>query len=281
MANRYRFLTDAQVEHFLTRGFIVIRNAFTREQAAPYTENLFERLGYDPHDKSTWKEGWQAIPHRHFFDAKAFAPKAWGAICELLGGEERIVLPCSWGDGFLVNLGRDGDEETWQPPSPAYERGVWHIDGNWFVHYLDSGDQGLLATVLWSDIQTRGGGTFVACDSVGPVARFLAQHPEGIRPKTDAYTPILKLIGQCTDCVEATGEVGDIFLMHPFTLHCASQNALRTPRLITNPAVCLKAPLNLNRADPEEFSLVERAILRGLGVDRYEFIPTGKREYVD
>ena len=35
--------------------------------------------------------------------------------------------------------------------------------------------------------------------------------------------------------------------------HSASKNYLRIPRFITNPPVTLKAPLNLNREDPQEY----------------------------
>jgi len=35
-----------------------------------------------------------------------FAPKAWAAMCELLGGEGRISESMRhWNDGFIVNLG--------------------------------------------------------------------------------------------------------------------------------------------------------------------------------
>ena len=134
----------------------------------------------------------------------------------------------------------------------------------------------------------QGGATFVAADSVGPVARFLAEHPEGAYPPQNAWTGcraaagVLPLrrscIAQCDDFVEATGEVGDVYLLHPFVLHAKAQNVLRVPRYITNPPVHLVEPMRFDRADPDEFSLVERAVLRGLGVDRYPFTATGPRE---
>jgi hypothetical protein len=47
---------------------------------------------------------------------------------------------------------------------------------------------------------------------------------------------------------------------------------------MTNPPVVLKEPMNLNRDDPAEFSLIERATLHALGKDRYDFRPTMPRE---
>jgi hypothetical protein len=65
-------------------------------------------------------------------------------------------------------------------------------------------------------------------------------------------------------------------LLHPFTLHATSQNVLGVARFITNPPLALREPM---RFDPPQ-SLVERAILRGLGVDRLDFVPTAPRESV-
>jgi hypothetical protein len=47
---------------------------------------------------------------------------------------------------------------------------------------------------------------------------------------------------------------------------------------MTNPPVVLKEPMNLNRANPDDFSLIELATLHGLGKDRYDFRPTAPRE---
>lgn len=63
---------------------------------------------------------------------------------------------------------------------------------------------------------------------------------------------------------EVTGEVGDVFLLHPLMLHSASRNLLRTPRIITNPPVSLKEPFNLSRPDGK-YNLVEKKTLLELG----------------
>jgi hypothetical protein len=274
MTNQYEFLSPEQVEQFLTRGFCVVRNAFTREQAQSWTDKIFPRLGYNETDLSTWEQHRIHMPAHERMPASEFAPKAWGAMCELLGGEDR-VQQATWGDSFIVNLGQPDDAEKWQPPSPAVEG--WHKDGDFFRHFLDSPEQGLLTIVLWSDVLPKGGSTFVAGDSVGVVARFLAQHPEGVTPGGFDFK---SMIAECSDFAEATGEVGDVYLLHPYILHASSRNALRLPRYITNPPVSLKEPMNFNRENPAGFSLVEQAILRGLGVERLDFQPTAPRERI-
>jgi len=44
---------------------------------------------------------------------------------------------------------------------------------------------------------------------------------------------------------EATGQVGDVYLLHSFMLHSASKNLLRNHRIITNSPVSLKEPFVL------------------------------------
>ena len=274
MPTTYQVLTDEQIEHFLTHGYVVLHECFTREAARSLTDTTFTRLGYDPDDSSTWREAVIHMPTHRRVDVKEFAPKVWGAACDLLGGEERVEQPYNWGDGFIVNL-REGMEQPWQPPSPRVKG--WHKDGDFFRHFLDSPEQGLLTLVLWSDVQPRGGATFVAADSVPVVARFLAQHPEGVLPNEFDHQA---LINQCNHFVEATGQVGDVYLLHPYVLHAKSQNHLGIPRLITNPPVHLREPMNFNRPDPADFSPVELAVLRGLGVERLDFQPAAPRERV-
>lgn len=275
MGRHYEHLTDEQVETFLTRGFVLVKNAIDKEKIDDWTQSVWTRLGYDATDKSTWEQHRIHMPTHQRMEAKEFAPRAWDAMCELVGGEERIKQPCTWGDGFIVNLGKEEDAETWQPPSPEVKG--WHKDGDFFLHFLDSPEQALLTIVLWSDVLPKGGSTFVAGDSVPVIARFLAQHPEGVPPMGFDFTG---LIHQCSDFFEATGEAGDIYLLHPYILHASSQNALRLPRYITNPAISLAEPMNFNRENPEDFSLVERAVLRGLGVERLDFQPTSARERI-
>jgi hypothetical protein len=265
-------LTDEQAEHFLERGFVVVPGAFDVAAVQSWIDDAWVRFGFDPNDPSTWKEKRIHLAARNRVDAREFAPKAWQTAVDLAGGPDRIQLPWKWGDGFIGNLGV-GDDRPWDPPS-AQVKG-WHKDGDFFRHFLDSPEQGLLTFVLWTDMVHQGGGTFVAADSVPVVARFMAEHPEGVPPKGFDYK---SLIGQCHDFVEMSGKAGDVVLLHPFTLHATSQNVIKAGRLITNPPLALREPMNFNRPDPADFSLIERAVLRGLGVGRLDYAPSAPRE---
>ena len=67
-------------------------------------------------------------------------------------------------------------------------------------------------------------------------------------------------------------------LLHPFILHSTSQNPSGRARFITNPPVALKEPMEFNRDNPDDFSPMELAVLRGLGKDRLDFKTTAPRE---
>ena len=272
MTHQFQTLTEADAQHFLDRGWVVIHDCFTPEAAAEYTDSVWTRLGYDPNDQSTWAAPSIHMPGHRMIDVATFAPKAWQAACDLVGGEDRVAGPYKWSDAFIVNL-TEGADRPWADASP--QSGGWHKDGDFFRHFLDSPEQGLLTLVLWSDVQHQGGATFVAADSVGPIARRLAAHPEGLLPNGFS-----DLISECTEFDEATGRIGDVFLLHPYILHAKAQNVLRLPRLITNPPITLREPMRFDRGDPADHSLVEQAVLRGLGVDHYEFRPTAPREKI-
>jgi len=267
-------LTDDEIAAFLRDGYVRIRRAIAPEVAEAAVDEAFERLGYDRHDPATWAEEKVHLPGVWRKPIEEIAPRFWAAACQLLGGVDR-VKPMTLTDAYIVNL-RHGAGQPHQPPSPAMKG--WHKDGDFFRHFLDSPEQGLLSIVAWSDVRPRGGATYFAKDSVPVVARYLAAHPEGVDPSAFSRE---RLIDQCHEFGEAIAEAGDIFLMHPFLLHSASPNTIGAVRVITNPPVQLREPMQFNRNDPADFSPVELAVLRGLGVERYDFQPTGAREAIE
>ena len=267
-------LTDDEVDHFVRHGYVVVEHCFDPASAREWIDRAWVRFGVDRDAPEQWVEKRIQLATLESVDARDFAPTAWAAAVQLLGGEDRVDLPWRWGDGFIANLGV-GDDRPWQPPSA--DVAGWHKDGDFFRHFLDLPEQGLLTLVLWTDMHHRGGGTFVAADSVPVVARHLAEHPEGVLPTHFDYPALL---ARCQDFRELTGDAGDVVLMHPYMLHATSQNVIRDGRLITNPPIALRAPMRFDRADPADLSPVERGVLHGLGLERLEFRPIGERELV-
>ncbi len=274
-----RFLSTAQIDHFINRGYVTVPDCFSRDFAEDRINRAFQRLGYDRNDPGTWKKSRIHMGLERQDDFETYAPKAFAAAADLVGGEDRVKRPAMiFSEAFIVNF-NEGADRPWEPPSP--QSPGWHKDGNWFHHFLDSPEQGLLMIFVYSDIKPRGGGTFGALDSVGVVARRLAQFPEGIDPsKPTPGFEFKTLVKECHDFTEWTGNVGDIILMHPYMLHAVSQNHSGIPRFIINPALSLTEPMNFNRANRDDHSPVELAVLKGLGVDRYDFRPTAPRRNI-
>jgi ectoine hydroxylase-related dioxygenase (phytanoyl-CoA dioxygenase family) len=283
---KYNVLTEAQVQSFLDKGYLVVHDCLDTKIANRWIDEAYERLGYDKHDPSTWQKDIIWMDHKNQLPVRELAPKAWDAILDVVGGEERLesqimqieskhfstINSSIWSDAFIVNFHK-GADQPWQPPSARVSG--WHKDGSYFKHFLDSREQALLTIVLWSDMLHQGGGTFAAPDSVRVMARYLLEHPEGVNPKDFKFQ---EMISECTQFEEITGKAGDFIILHPFMLHASSQNVIGKARFMSNPPIVLKEPMNLNRENPEEFSLLERATLHYLGLERLDFRPTAPRE---
>ncbi|OQE33015.1 hypothetical protein PENFLA_c001G05779 [Penicillium flavigenum] len=289
-ANPNYKLSQEQIDHFMRYGYVRLPNCFSREKASEWTGDVWTRLGMSATDKSTWVTEITHMGDTKEEPVRTFAPKAWAAICELLGGEDRVAPEsATWDDALIVNLGSPESEGTW--PHPADLPG-WHVDGDFFIHFLDSPEQALLVIPLFTDIQDRAGGTMICPQAMKSVAQHLYNHPEGVTPymyprgqepaenpeDTPFYSEIVK---NCSEFHQMTGKVGDVILLHPLMCHSISVNSLRHPRVITNPPVALKQPFKFDRNDPSKYSLVEKKTLAMLGKDRLPgWKIKGKREFV-
>lgn len=56
-------------------GFVVIKNAFPKEDAEEWTKNVWVRLGFDPEDKSTWTQERTNMPAHKREKVSTIAPK--------------------------------------------------------------------------------------------------------------------------------------------------------------------------------------------------------------
>lgn len=262
-------LTPEQREQFLAEGHLVIKGAFPRERSLEWVREECARAGYDVDDPRTWRKDYERITLSRQETLEELAPDAWQASVDLMGGLDRVKNRPRI-SVFAMNF-KQGADQPFQPPSAASPG--WHKDGWHFRHFLDSPEQGLLGIPLFTDVLPQGGATFIAADSVPVVARFLAAHPEGVLPDGfDTKT----LLAECKDFRQATGDAGDVYLLHPYLLHAVGQNVLMRPRAITNLCYELTEPMQFHRADGD-YSPIEAAVLRGLGVDRSDFQPTEPR----
>ena len=283
-------LTRQQAAQFVDRGYVVLKDAFPRQFAAEVCEGAWKEMreehAVDQNDPATWhrpftgRRGMVGYIRTRGSDRRlpleTCAPRAFHSQADVIGGVDRLPErgeALAWRDAAIGNLGVPGGP-AWQPPGPRQPG--WHKDGWHFRHFLNSPEQGLLTVPVFSDIQPRSGGTYIASDSIGPVARFLARQPAGLHPDSvqGAGYLIPGLVEQCSRFEELTAEAGDMVLLHPYMLHRVSVNPSTRPRFIANAALVLSEPMRFNRPAGETYSLVELAVLRALGTNAFDFEAT-------
>ena len=261
---------------FSRDGFVRVPGALEPDFCASVVTDAFARLQLDDADPATWPTGRHHLAVTRNWRLDEVAPQAAATAEELLGGRDRIAF-AGIQDNLIVNLPDPG--AAWFAPEDVEASGAgWHKDGDWFRHFLDSPEQGMLGIVFWRDVTERQGPTYVAVDSVAPVAQLLADHPEGLDP-SDLSAPVRRILAGCCDFRALTGRQGDVVLAHPFLLHTASVNQLAAPRVISNSSVMLHEPMRFDRPGGA-CSPLERSILDALGVDHLDFQPTGDRAAV-
>lgn len=164
----FQHLTPEEAHHFVTKGWIHIRNAINKDMTAKWIDDLWVRTRYDAPDKSTWKSEYLHLPFHRQVRWEEFAPEAFKKITDIIGGEdnwdperERWV-----GDNFISNFGsKERSNEATE--KSAKEKQGWHCDNDWFCQFLDSSGTALTIINCFTDIPPRGGGTWLCEGGLG------------------------------------------------------------------------------------------------------------------
>jgi len=247
-----------EIEFFIESGYVILRGAFTARQAAAACECVWKRMeqkaGILKSDPATWPDKYDI--EEHLYDPKVqecFTDRLADAIGQLVG-QSRWRGNRNWGL-WPVNF-HFGSSKPYDFPTEG-----WHIDGNWFRHTIDSPKQGLLVIGLFTDIESRGGGTILALESHKRAARVLAGHPEGIGHRELFREVLSEPIGKFH---EVTGSAGDVVLAHPFLFHTVGMKHQGSPRIISNTEAGLRQPMVLARSCATDYSVLEESIRRAL-----------------
>lgn len=179
--------------------------------------------------------------------AEALTGRVAAAIDSLVGPDRWDAAPI-W--GF----------PTRRPSATPFDS-VWHIDGDWFEHHLDSPEQVANLIILWHDVTETDAPTRLLPGSHRRVARLIADHePAGI-PGPEIKDLIHGSFRDAPgEIVLASGNAGDVILTHPFLVHSTNPVAPPTPRRISNLAIQGQSPLTITASG----SPVERAIAAAL-----------------
>ncbi len=78
----------------MANGYLIVKQAFSREKAAEFTRDMWVRLGIDPNDKETWPRDRERIhmPAHIHEPVATFAPRV-GAFLYVRRVREANCLP--------------------------------------------------------------------------------------------------------------------------------------------------------------------------------------------
>jgi len=162
--------------------------------------------------------------------AATWGPRVVGAIDDLLG-PSRWEVPKAGSQVLFANP--PTPEARWDVP-----HSVWHLD------YPAPGAArtlpGVQLFLCLDRVAPRGGGTVVitSLDVRRALRRELPWFRElgSVRPGEDRIARFMRAPsetdGESLAVVELTGEPGDVYLMHPWTLHAPAPSCSDRPRLV-------------------------------------------------
>lgn len=262
-ANMTRRLQPAQIEQFITDGFVRIDQAFPTETADAARTMLWKATGCNPDDPATWT---QPVIRLGMFSQPPFIAAAntarLHAAFDQLVGPGRWRRPAAMGT-FPVRFPHAGD------PGDA----GWHIDVSFgtdtpdFLSWranIHSTGRALLMLFLFSDVGEHDAPTRIRVGSHADIARQLA--PAGEQGLTLRE---LAADGFATSAhrnvVTATGDAGTVYLCHPFLVHAAQPHHGKRPRFLAQPPLL---PVYPDDRPHRDLNAVEQATARAL--DRVE-----------
>jgi len=229
------------LEAFVSDGYVKLEQAAPREIADTARAVLWQRLGLTPEDPSQW-----------------LAPVMWtsditgeGAFGELTRSPRlAAALDVICGTGGWLPRGALGNIAVRFPVSPPADDRGWHIDantaqpdGSWAV---TGRPHTVLLLTLLSDVGPDDAPTRIRAGSHRDVAGVLGPDPVDmadmgrIVDEASAARPVA--------C--ATGEPGDMYVVHPLTVHAADEHRGRTPRFMAQSPVMLTGPLTPASSGP-------------------------------
>jgi hypothetical protein len=249
-------LTAEQVEAFVADGFVHVPGAFPREVGDECRAELWRATGCDPDDPATWTR--PVVRLDHFasppFRTAANAPVLLEAFDQLAGA------------GGWQPRGGLGTVPVRFPSTEDPGDAGWHIeasfpgdDGKYRVN-LRSRGRALLMLFLFSDIDEDDAPTRIRVGSHLDVPPFLRSAGEDGLEWLEACARVVPASEGRAEA-RATGEVGDVYLCHPFLVHAAQPHRGTAPRFMAQPPLVPTGELDLE-ATP--LTPVAAAVRRGL-----------------
>ncbi|MGV0835205.1 phytanoyl-CoA dioxygenase family protein [Mycolicibacterium thermoresistibile] len=222
------------LDAFIRDGFVKLEQAAPRDVADAARGQLWRQIGLSPQDPGSWTSAvvWTAdLTGTGAFGELTRSPRLAAALDTLCGA------------GGWSPLGALGNIPVRFPVSPPAEDRGWHIDlntplpdGRWAV---SRHPHTLLLLTLLSDVGPDDAPTRIRVGSHRIAAAALPvdsiDHLEAGR-LVDATTVDCPVVG-------ATGQPGDMYLLHPLTVHAADIHRGEVPRFMAQTPIPLTEPL--------------------------------------
>jgi hypothetical protein len=256
MGSQLTTLTSADIQRFERDGYVVVRQAFSRDDGLAMERRWWRELedahGIRRDDRSSWRQivGDLKAAKRDPVQARILTERVRGVFDDLLG-TGTWSPPRDWGR-TIVTFPEPG---AWEVPAH-----FWHWDNPCEPH-LDR-PRGLFVVSFIGPVAPGGGGTLILSGSprllvqherrlsadqrrglgTKPWERFHRSHPwlmalTGQAPspadRTAAFMDGETIVeGVPLRVVELTGEPGDMVFCHPVMVHCVAPNRGARPRFM-------------------------------------------------
>jgi hypothetical protein len=260
MERRLPPLRDAQIQQFISDGFVRLESAFPPELAEQARSILWADSGCDEHNPATWTK---PVVRLGMYAQEPFAraantPALHAAFDQLVGagrwrprrdlGTFPIRFPSS----------RDPGDAGWHidtsfPPENGGDGNFL----NWRVN-VNSKRRALLMLFLFSDVGENDAPTRIRAGSHLDIASILAPAgPDGMSLGELARNGFVETAVRREEL--ATGAAGTVYLCHPFLVHAAQPHRGSRPRFLAQPPLIPAGP-SADLRTQDGCSPVERAI---------------------
>jgi hypothetical protein len=239
-------MDEIDVETFVADGFVKVGAVVPREVADEARALLWQRIGLSPDDPSGWDR-----------------PVVWtadltgeGPFGQIMGSARlRAALDAVAGPGGWVPRAPLGNIPVRFPRvAPADDRG-WHIDANTVrpdgTYGASGRPQTLLVLVLLSQVGPLDAPTRIRAGSQRDMVALLDERV--LDPME--MGPVFDGAGADRRVELATGVPGDVYVVHPLTVHAAQEHLGSEPRFMAQTPIFLTKALG-----PGDGSLLGRAV---------------------
>ncbi|MET4166122.1 MULTISPECIES: phytanoyl-CoA dioxygenase family protein [Gordonia] len=228
-------------ETFIENGFVKIERPSLRSAADRARAGLWAQLGLSEDDSAGWTE-----PVRWASDMVGAGP--FGVLANSAELTEALDAIC--GVGGWTPRGALGNIPVRFPLPPTVDDRGWHIDantpredGSWVVSRRP---HTVLILTLLSEVGPTDAPTRIRLGSHRDAVDVLTddgQSPFDVGPSVEAAS-------RDRPIAFATGNPGDVYVVHPFTVHAADEHRGATPRFMAQGPVMLASPLSADSAGP-------------------------------